>query len=343
VLRCLLEEVGGWQVVGEADSGEAAIPLVEQLLQASAFVANRSPVLRAEAVMAAEVVAEVVDDWRLAEPDRRVELHLPDRPRSLQGDAEALRMVVGNLVDNAGKHAPPGTPIHVAVDQPEGLTRIEVTDRSQGVAAVDRERIFAPSPSSTPPPPGAWVGSAWACSWPTGWSGAWAARSGWRTPRRRGPLRGRAARPGPGIGSPVPRREPPGPLARPNGMFFTKLPLVLAGLLLAGLLVAACADADEGGGSGQGAAPTTSPTLMTEPAPTTKPPASAGEVTVTGTVSEGVEPGCLLLDGYLLVGGDRSQLQPGTRVAVTGRVDRGLLSTCQQGEPLVVASIEAAP
>jgi len=94
-------------------------------------------------------------------------------------------------------------------------------------------------------------------------------------------------------------------------MFFTKLSRALAGLLLAGLLVAACAD--------------------------------AGEVTVTGTVSEGVEPGCLLLGGYLLVGGDRSKLQPGARVAVTGRVDRNLLSTCQQGEPLVVASIEAAP
>jgi signal transduction histidine kinase len=124
--------------------GKRLRDMVEQLLQASAFVANRSPVLRAEAVMAAEVVAEVVDDWRLAEPDRRVELRLPDRPRSLQGDAEALRMVVGNLVDNAGKHAPPGTPVQVTVDQPEGLTRVEVTDRGQGVAEIDRERIFAP-------------------------------------------------------------------------------------------------------------------------------------------------------------------------------------------------------
>jgi hypothetical protein len=114
-------------------------------------------------------------------------------------------------------------------------------------------------------------------------------------------------------------------------MFFTKLPRALAGLLLAGLLVAACADADPGGGSGQGAAPTTGP------------PSAAGEVTVTGTVSEGVEPGCRLLGGYLLVGGDRSKLQPGTRVAVTGRVDRDLLSTCQQGEPLVVTKIEPAP
>jgi hypothetical protein len=30
-------------------------------------------------------------------------------------------------------------------------------------------------------------------------------------------------------------------------------------------------------------------------------------------------------------------------VAVTGRVDRGLLSTCQQGEPLVVSAIKPAP
>jgi two-component system, OmpR family, sensor kinase len=124
--------------------GKRLRDMVEQLLQASAFVANRSPVLRAEEVMASSVVAEVVDDWRLAEPDRRVELTLPDQPRSLHGDAEALRMVAGNLVDNAGKHAPPGTPIRVQVSQPAGLTRIEVADQGEGVAAIDRERIFAP-------------------------------------------------------------------------------------------------------------------------------------------------------------------------------------------------------
>jgi hypothetical protein len=120
---------------------------------------------------------------------------------------------------------------------------------------------------------------------------------------------------------------------------------VLAGLLLAGLLAAACAEPDgDDSGPAQGAA-TTAPTTLPGDPPVTKP---AGEVTVTGTVQEGVEPGCLLLDAdggtrYLLVGGERAELAPGSRVAVTGRVDRDLLSTCQQGEPLVVASIEPAP
>lgn len=68
--------------------------------------------------------------------------------------------------------------------------------------------------------------------------------------------------------------------------------------------------------------------------------------TLRGTVTEGVEQGCLLLaspDGdYLLVGGDRSVLRPGSQVVVTGVVEPDLLTTCQQGMPLRVVSAERA-
>ena len=134
----------------------------------------------------------------------------------------------------------------------------------------------------------------------------------------------------------------------------TRLLRLLAGCLLAGLLVAGCADAggdDEAGqdGAGQSAPTTTAPApTTTVPSTPTQPTRSSGPVTVVGTVAAGVEPGCLLLEAeaggsFLLVGGERAELRPGRRVAVTGRVDRSLLSTCQQGEPLVVASIAAAP
>jgi hypothetical protein len=130
-------------------------------------------------------------------------------------------------------------------------------------------------------------------------------------------------------------------------MKHTNLPRTMPALLLAGLLLAACAGPDrDDTGPGQGGA-TTVPTTLPGNPPATKPTEPAGELTVTGRVREGVEPNCLLLDAdqgarYLLVGGERGELRAGARVRVTGRVDPNLLSTCQQGEPLVVASVEPA-
>jgi Protein of unknown function (DUF5818) len=123
----------------------------------------------------------------------------------------------------------------------------------------------------------------------------------------------------------------------------------LAGLLLAGLLLVACAGSGgDGGGSAQGDPTTAAPTTPPGGSPATGPVAPSGQVTLTGTVRAGVEPDCLLLEAenggrYLLVGGERAELRPGARVAVTGRVDPDLLSTCQQGQPLVVAAVEPAP
>jgi hypothetical protein len=62
--------------------------------------------------------------------------------------------------------------------------------------------------------------------------------------------------------------------------------------------------------------------------------------TLTGIVAAGVESQCLLLGEYLLVGGDRAVLRAGARVAVTGRVVPDLMTTCQQGTPFVVISVQ---
>lgn len=69
----------------------------------------------------------------------------------------------------------------------------------------------------------------------------------------------------------------------------------------------------------------------------TKPP-PVGAVELTGTVAAGVEPNCLLLDGYLLLGGPRDVLTPGARVTVSGRVKPDVMTTCQQGTPFMVES-----
>ncbi|MGK5738369.1 hypothetical protein [Micromonospora sp. URMC 103] len=74
--------------------------------------------------------------------------------------------------------------------------------------------------------------------------------------------------------------------------------------------------------------------------PTLPPP--VGATTLTGTVVPGVEPKCLLLDGYLLIGGPRDVLTAGATVTVSGRPEPGMMTTCQQGTPFVVESARRA-
>ncbi|MET8549980.1 hypothetical protein ABZ356_05120 [Micromonospora zamorensis] len=127
--------------------------------------------------------------------------------------------------------------------------------------------------------------------------------------------------------------------------------------------LSACGSQDTGGGTPSptptGAQPVTSqptpdPTALpstVDPTPpagpkTPKPPKpggpstppGVGATTLTGTVQGGVEPNCVLLDGYLLVGGPRDVLTPGARVEVTGRAEPGMMTTCQQGTPFVVTA-----
>jgi hypothetical protein len=78
------------------------------------------------------------------------------------------------------------------------------------------------------------------------------------------------------------------------------------------------------------------------PGKTGAPGPRSGWLTLTGTAYPGVESGCLLLHGYLLVGGPRDLLAGGQPVRVTGRVQPDLVTTCQQGIPLLVESAEPA-
>ncbi|MFI5926799.1 hypothetical protein ACIA3K_12530 [Micromonospora sp. NPDC051543] len=81
---------------------------------------------------------------------------------------------------------------------------------------------------------------------------------------------------------------------------------------------------------------TPAPPIKSPVGPTVPPPVGATEL--TGTITAGVEPNCVLLDGYLLVGGPRDVLTAGAQVTVTGRVEKGTMTTCQQGIPFVVES-----
>jgi hypothetical protein len=126
-----------------------------------------------------------------------------------------------------------------------------------------------------------------------------------------------------------------------------KKSLVLAGsLLVACALLGACAEQDSGQGAASGGSPTTVAPTTTAP-PTYEMPRDQVKVRATGTVQQGVEPGCLILDTgkgqrYVLLSKDTSKLKPGAKVAVVGVRAPGQISYCQQGQPLEVLTVRAA-
>jgi signal transduction histidine kinase len=58
------------------------------------------------------------------------------------GAEPELRSLIENLVDNALRYAPPGSPVTVAVRQVEGMVELRVVDAGRGVPAAERERVF---------------------------------------------------------------------------------------------------------------------------------------------------------------------------------------------------------
>lgn len=120
---------------------ERASRLVEQLLSlARQDPGNeRTPAPVALDRLAADVIAELVP---LA--DRKpVDLGLDATgPVEVRGDADSLRTLVRNLIDNAIRYTPAGGKVDVAVFRAHGAVTLQVTDTGPGIAPGDRARVF---------------------------------------------------------------------------------------------------------------------------------------------------------------------------------------------------------
>jgi K+-sensing histidine kinase KdpD len=71
-------------------------------------------------------------------------IHVQADPGMIDIDAPKVERIVQNLVVNAGRHTPPGTPIWVRTCHEEGGVLIVVEDAGQGVPEELRRTIFEP-------------------------------------------------------------------------------------------------------------------------------------------------------------------------------------------------------
>jgi two-component system OmpR family sensor kinase len=90
------------------------------------------------------VASDALDACRLLDPHRPVALRT-DGLVEVRGDRDRLRQVLDNLLDNARRHTPPGTPIEVEVGRPNGrggTASVRVIDHGPGVRPGDERRVF---------------------------------------------------------------------------------------------------------------------------------------------------------------------------------------------------------
>jgi two-component system sensor histidine kinase KdpD len=88
------------------------------------------------------LVGDVIGRLGAAADRARVAVHLPDDLPAVPLDYVEIDQVLTNLIDNALKHTPAGTPIAVRAEVDGHAVRVTVTDEGPGIPPAARPRVF---------------------------------------------------------------------------------------------------------------------------------------------------------------------------------------------------------
>ena len=124
----------------ETQSGKVA-RLIEQLLDVSRVESGHLRLSRQEADLGG-LLRGVLTMFTGRGDGARVLLDLPDKPVVASVDSLRLEQVLTNLIDNALKYSPAGSPVCMSVTYEPDSVRIAVEDRGPGVPEEDRPRLF---------------------------------------------------------------------------------------------------------------------------------------------------------------------------------------------------------
>lgn len=121
---------------------ERAVHLVEQLLALARSEPQESGGEFGRVDLAGIAAAAITDTHDLALA-RHIDLGLDAESEVwVQGDAEALRILARNLLDNAARYTPLYGSVQVRCRSTPGGVLLEVDDTGPGIAAADRDRVF---------------------------------------------------------------------------------------------------------------------------------------------------------------------------------------------------------
>jgi signal transduction histidine kinase len=115
--------------------------LVSDLLDVSRIHAGKLD-LRTEPLDLAAVVADAVEEQRLAHPTRTITLAQPERPLTVIADGERIRQVLANYLTNALKYSAATQPVVVRLEQRDDSVYVGVRDLGIGIPAEEQRHVW---------------------------------------------------------------------------------------------------------------------------------------------------------------------------------------------------------
>ena len=149
-VELLLGERPGALTAGQRELAESAERNVlrleeftEELLE-MARLEQGAVALEPEDLDVRTLLTEIVADHQILAKQRRqwFALDAPADAMKVSADRGRLRQALSNLVGNAIKYAPTGTPINVRAERQNGLFRIAVSDHGPGIPPEERGHMF---------------------------------------------------------------------------------------------------------------------------------------------------------------------------------------------------------
>lgn len=152
-VRAVVSDLLGGAPYDDATQAELLTLVAEETERLDRLVANLLSLSRIEAgalhpecqaVAMEELVTHTVKRLDRLFDNCQVRIELPGDLPLVDGDHTLLEQVVSNLLENAARHAPPGSKVRVGGrEAPKGV-EIWVDDDGAGIAGSDRQRIFEP-------------------------------------------------------------------------------------------------------------------------------------------------------------------------------------------------------
>lgn len=149
-LRAQLENMADGVVEPDTAALEGALAQIERLSRLIAYLLDLSRLeagaadLHVAPIEVGPFLRDIRDDARSASARSELTWQVETSPEDLEvvGDAERLRQVVSNLLDNASRHSPAGGTVTLSAYADRDDVVIDVIDEGHGIPVAERDHVF---------------------------------------------------------------------------------------------------------------------------------------------------------------------------------------------------------